>query len=324
MKNITETKATKATKARKGEKTMKKITNNDRRKIMLYAHAICNHGKAMKWADALKKAWTAWKTGTLASVYEIANAPKFGTVDYWLAELARATEDGTLAKFAHYRLASMVGRSITETLPDGSQVDYQLSVSAQKAYIRFGFYGYQTECYEDYLQNTCLHTVRLIRSENWIARMNARREEAGKNPIEKITDIIWYGSERGWQATVKQTVHRMRTTKKAREASKAIGEHLGQYEYFNIDSTEARAERTGHTDDGVIDTEFNRRSLPSYGEVDTVLAIASVTRDATDRKIVRMKFNEYTQAQIATACKMGQSQVSKRLKRMLSEYHASK
>ena len=288
------------------EKNMKKkYTPNDYRNIMNRAHEIEKKADySIQFSEALRKAWKEHKEQRNS----FANVP---TNNEFMRMLSEAVEDKTMEKFAYYRLKNIVGNSLSAQDADGKQVELNLSVSAQKAYIHYGFYGFSEEAYKDYLQNVSLYAVKLI-SSDWIEKRNAKRLEDGKEPINKITDILWYASDYGWKATVKHLVHRMRKSNKT-----------AQFEYFDVSSLDAKIGNGESDCYEIIDTQFNSRSLPTVDEFLAHDKLYSVTRDETDRLIIELKEAEFTQTEIAKACGLSQVAVSKRIKRMKEEYKRS-
>lgn len=292
----------------------KKIRNSDRRRIMLNAHLICDHGKAMQWKQALRYSWKAFKNNMDILTY-LDSIHVSITLSLWdqfeiacqsviIENAIHYSRNCTLSKFCYYRLQKMVARSQSGKDENGYQIEKDLSVTAQRMFHHWGFYGIPETTYEDYMQSTADHVARLLCKDHWIENMNAKRKEAGKEPISKITDLIWYATEYAWRDTVKSVVHRMRKSSKT-----------AQFEYFNVESL---------TDDSYskIDPAFNKSPFTGIDVVIAVLTLQSVCRDNVDRKIVRMKNNEYTQKQIAQCCRMSQPAVHKRIVRMQEEYHS--
>lgn len=297
----------------------RKVTNIDRKNIMKTAHAICNHGKAMTWKQALRTAWKAWKENNLESLTDIH--------EYYMNELSKVMytigDDGEfypskiLEKIGHIRLANIVKNTKSEQDSEGKQIDKELSISAQKGFIHYGFFGYEEESYRDYLQNIATATAELIRKDGYIESKIEYRKESGLSDLS-IENLLWYGSLIGWNRTLKSVLHRMRKSAKNHE-----------YEYFNIDSLD----KTDFNSDGQEYNPYDEISADSvkgqYGFSDKTSrfealdAIYSACSDEQDFAIVTYRQHGHTQTETAEFMQMSQQAIAKRLKKLAERYHKS-
>lgn len=294
---------------RKEGKTMKKITNENRKSIMLTAHKLCNHGKSMKWGTALKTAWKAFKSGCLESVASVEDA--------MIYELEKASETRLIEKIAHKYLTKLVRESKSMQDENGEQVDNELSISAQKAFYHYGFYGFENESYRDFIQNIALATTKLIRKTGYIEEKNQWRIENGYEPLT-IVNLLWNGASIGWNLTVKQIVNRMRKSAKNHE-----------YEYFNVDSID----KTNTDESGNLYNPYDSVDAESvkgqYGFSDKIGywmvwdAIKSVCKDEKELAIVAYRKNgNKTQKQTADYMGLCQQNIARTLKQIAERYHA--
>lgn len=289
--------------------TAKKVTNSDRKNIMLTAHKLSNHGKSMQWKTALKTAWKAYKDNCLESVTDIESA--------MIYELGKASENKLIEKIAHKYLTKLVRESKSVQDENGVQVDNELSISAQKAFYRFGFYGFENETYCDYLQNIALATTRLIRKEGYIESKNDWRIENGYEPLT-IVNLLWNGASIGWNMTVKQIVNRMRKNARTHE-----------YEYFAVDSLD-RTETDNNGDPFNPYDSIDAESVKGqYGFSDKVSywmvwdAVQSVCKDEKELAIVAYRKNGHkTQKQTADYMGLCQQNIARTLKQIAERYHA--
>jgi len=289
--------------------TAKKVTNSDRKSIMLTAHKLSNHGKSMQWKTALKTAWKAFKGGCLESVTDIESA--------MIYELGKASETKLIERIAHKYLSKLVRESKSMKDENGEQVDNELSVSAQKAFYHWGFYGFENETYRDYVQNIALATMRLIRKPDYIQSKNDWRIENGYEPLT-IVNLIWNGASIGWNMTMKQIYNRMRKNAKTHK-----------YEYFNVDSLD----RTAINSDGeefnqydTIDAESVKGQYGFSSKTEYWMvwdAIKSVCKDEKELAIVAYRKNgNKTQKQTADYMGLCQQNIARTLKQIAERYHA--
>lgn len=297
----------------------KKVTNIDRKNIMKTAHTICNHGKAMAWAGALRKAWQAWKENSLETLTDVREyfMQEFNRIMLNVADDGNYYQSKILNQIAYNRLANIVKNTKSEQDSDGKQVDNELSVSAQKAFYHYGFFGFNEESYRDYLQNIALATCQLIRKDGYIENKIEYRKENGLTDLT-IEKLLWYGSLIGWNLTVKSIVHRMRKSAKNHE-----------YEYFNVDSLDKTATNT----DGDSYNPYDEISADSvkgqYGFSDktsrfeTLDAIYSACSDEQDFAIVTYRQHGHTQTETAEFMQISQQAIAERLKKIAKRYHKS-
>jgi hypothetical protein len=284
----------------------------------------------MKWAMALRFAWQAWKENR--NVYEILNDISFpmenASQNAWIEMLATAYADKTLEKVAYYRLRNMVKNSSSMQNEKGEQVEIDLSVSAQKAFYRWGFYGFEESAYEDYLQNVALATTKLIRKQGYIESKIAERAERGENALN-IANLIWYGSLIGWNMTLKAICNRMRNTAKQNAKRIANGNDAKRFEYFAIDSLDKSVNDADGNETSIYDLidadsvkgQYGFSDKSSYFE--TWDAICSVCADETDFALAVFRRDGRTQTEATKYFKMTQQAISKRLKAMAKRYHES-